>query len=56
MKILHICGYYTGSKVHKELFERFDKLGIEQTIYSAIQASNHTAGANTFEAKHTSFI
>lgn len=56
MRILHICGYYTGSKVHKELFERLDKLGIEQTIYSAIQVSNPTAGANTFEAKNTSFI
>lgn len=56
MKILHICGYYTGSKVHKELFERLDKLGVEQTIYSAVQVSNPTAGANTFEAKNTSFI
>lgn len=56
MRILHICGYYTGSKVHKELFERLDKLGVEQTIYSAIQVSNPTAGSNTFEAKNTSFI
>lgn len=56
MKILHICGYYTGSKVHKELFERLDKLGVEQTIYSAIQSSNPTAGANTFEARQTSFV
>lgn len=56
MRILHICGYYTGSKVHKELFERLDKLDVEQTIYSALQTSNPTVGANTFEAKHTSFI
>lgn len=56
MKILHICGYYTGSKVHKELFERFDRLGIEQTVYSALQTSNSNVASNTFEAKHTSFI
>lgn len=56
MRIFHICGYYTGSKVHKELFERLDKRDVEQTIYSALQTSNPTVGANTFEAKHTSFI
>lgn len=56
MKILHICGYYTGSKVHRELFERFDKMGIEQTIYTAIQVSNKNAGANDFQAERTSFV
>ncbi|MCQ2306423.1 MAG: glycosyltransferase family 4 protein [Bacteroidales bacterium] len=56
MRILHICGYYTGSKVHKELFERLDKRDVEQTIYSALQTSNPTVGANIFEAKNTSFI
>lgn len=56
MRILHICGYYTGSKVHRELFERFDKMGIEQTIYTAIQTSNKNVGANNFDAERTTFV
>lgn len=56
MNILHICGYYNGSTVHKELFCRLDSLGIKQTVYSAVQASSKIIGANEFNGEYVSFV
>ncbi len=51
-QILHICNDFTYSKVHTELYQKLDQLGVEQTIYSPIR-KKELAGQNQFEGNHT---
>ena len=37
LSVLHITNDFTGSKVYKSLFAELDKLGVKQTIYTAIR-------------------
>lgn len=37
LSILHITNDFTGSKVYKSLFSELDKLGVKQTVYTAIR-------------------
>lgn len=54
-KVLHICNDFTYSKVHTELYQQLDKLGVEQIIYSPIR-SQELDGNNRFEGAHTQII
>lgn len=54
-KVLHICNDFTYSKVHTELYQQLDKLGVEQIIYSPIR--NQTLkGNNRFEGSHSEIV
>lgn len=55
MNILHICNDYCGSKVHANLYAEFDKLGVQQTIYTYYRDPS-LEGKNRFEAQSTDFI
>lgn len=55
VKVLHICSYYCGSKVHRNLFSSLDLLGVEQTIYTFYH-NTYKGEGNHFEGKHTSLI
>lgn len=37
LSVLHITNDFTGSKVYKSLFSELDKLGVKQTVYTAIR-------------------
>lgn len=37
MKCLHICNDFYGSKVHSNLYEKLDDLGIKQIIYNPVK-------------------
>lgn len=54
MKVLHICNDYFGSKVHRNLYEQLDKLGVEQTIYTYFR-DQELVDKNRFSASHTNF-
>lgn len=54
-KVLHICNDFTYSKVHTELYQKLDQLGVEQIIYSPIR-KKELEGLNRFEGKHTRII
>ncbi len=54
-KVLHICNDFTYSKVHTELYQQLDNLGVDQIIYSPIR-NKELEGQNQFEGKHTSIL
>ena len=54
-KVLHICNDFTYSKVHTELYQQLDKLGVEQIIYSPIR-NKALEGNNRFEGSHTETV
>ena len=54
-KVLHICNDFTYSKVHTELYQKLDQLGVEQIIYSPIR-KKELEGLNRFEGEHTRII
>jgi glycosyltransferase involved in cell wall biosynthesis len=47
MNILHICNDFSYSKVYKNLYQEFDKIGLRQIIYHPLRNSNNV-GKNTF--------
>ena len=55
MKILNLCSYYCGSKVHSSLYRELDKLGLEQTIFVGCGVGAKI-GTNSFESTHAIFI
>ena len=55
MRLLHICNDYTGSKVHVNLYNNLDKLGIEQTVFAYSRGCDGN-GKNYFESANTNFI
>lgn len=55
MKILHICNDYCGSKVHANLYQELDRIGVNQTMYTCCRADN-IDGKNRFDSLHTNFI
>lgn len=54
-KVLHICNDFTYSKVHTELYQQLDKLGVRQIIYSPIRKAE-LEGENRFDGQHTEII
>lgn len=53
--ILHICNDFTGSKVHKSLYQKLDDLGISQYIYTSFR-NQMLEGKNYFDAQNTQFV
>ena len=53
MRVLHICSGYLGSKVHSELYQRLDDLGIRQIVYAYFQKGR--TEQNRFDGKRTQF-
>lgn len=41
MRILHLCSYYIGNKLYKNMVETLDEKGIQQDIYIPIRSKNH---------------
>lgn len=54
-KVLHICNDFPNSKVHAELYQQLDKIGVDQVVYSPIR-SQELDGRNAFEGEHTGII
>lgn len=54
MKVLHICNDFCGSKVHANLYQELDKLGVSQTVYTCYRG-NYPEGTNKFKASNTDF-
>lgn len=54
-KVLHISNDFTYSKVHTELYQKLDQLGVEQVIYTPIR-KKELEGLNHFEGEHTRII
>ncbi|HIF9528297.1 TPA: glycosyltransferase family 4 protein [Photobacterium damselae] len=54
-KILHFCSYYIGSKVYKELFQRFSKKNIEQIVYVPIR-NKKDFNKNKVENIHIKYV
>ena len=46
MHVLHITGSYGGTEVYKNLFTALDKLGVRQTVFVPLNASNHNRIGN----------
>lgn len=55
MNVLHICNDYCGSKVHANLYQRLDALGVEQTVYAYYRGGD-AEGKNHFEGERTRFV
>lgn len=55
MKVLQLCNGFTASKVHANLYQCLDRLGIEQTIYTTIYNKTEI-GKNEFSAENTVFV
>lgn len=55
MKVLHIANYFTGSKVHMNLFRSLDSKGVEQIVYCPVR-EERLIGNNYFEASNTSIV
>lgn len=57
MHILHISSDFSNTKVHTNLYQHLDKLGIEQTVFNPIRKSMcDTIGRNEFKAERTHFV
>jgi glycosyltransferase involved in cell wall biosynthesis len=57
MHILHISSDFSYTKVHTNLYQQLDKLGVEQTIFNPIRLNQRNIiGRNEFEAEHTNFV
>ncbi len=54
-KVLHLCNDFTNSKVHTELYQHLEQLGVQQVVYSPIRKAELT-GRNYFEGDHTEII
>ena len=37
MKILHICNDFSFTKVHRNLYEQLDSLGLEQIVFNPVK-------------------
>ncbi len=48
MNILHICNDFSYSKVHTNLYENLDSIGIQQIIYHPLRSTDNK-GKNVFE-------
>lgn len=55
MRILHLCNDYAGSKVHCQLFTKFDDLNIKQTVYCPVREKK-LLGINRFDSSNTDFV
>lgn len=55
MKVLHICNDFTGSKVHSNLYNQLDRIGMEQIVYTYFRKKEND-GKNCFDANNTVFI
>ena len=55
IRVLHICNDFCGSKVHSNLYQKLDKEGVEQTIFTYLK-NRSICGRNQFAAMHTTFI
>lgn len=54
-KVLHVCNGFIVSKVHSELYQKLDQLGVEQIVYAPIQKTE--TRKNEFEGgTHTQVI
>ena len=54
MHILHLCNDFSGSKVHRHLYQSLDETGIEQTIFCPVRKAD-LIGNNSFKSKAASF-
>lgn len=52
MKILHICSDFPGSKVHQNLYQSLERLGVRQEVYSYFIEKKYE-GRNYFESEAT---
>src|SRR5699024_9283233 len=41
MRVLHLCSYYIGNKLYKNMIETLDEKGIQQEIYIPIRDEDH---------------
>ena len=55
MRVLHICSYFTGSKVHSELYKKLDALDVKQTVFIPIRGKQD-ADKNSFDLKNTCLV
>ena len=55
MRVLHLCSFFCGSKVHSNLYKELDALGVEQTVFACTRNSALEM-PNEFEATHTDFV
>lgn len=55
MIVLHICNDYSGSKVHANLYQALETLGIEQIVYCPVRDS-FLIGKNKFASNSVFFI
>ena len=55
MKVLQICSFFCGSKVHSNLYKELDALGVEQTVF-ACTINDAQEMPNKFAAEHTDFV
>lgn len=54
-KVLHISNDFANSKVHCELYQKLDQLGLDQVVYTPIRRIE-SDGGNQFEGPHTQII
>ena len=55
MKILHISNDFANSKVHSNLIQQLDKMGVEQIVYCPIR-SKEEYGKNSFNSNITQIV
>lgn len=55
LKVLHICNDFCGSKVHTNLYQELDKIGVRQTVFTCFRGG-YPKGTNSFDASNTDFI
>ena len=55
MRVLHISNGFCRSKVHANLCQALDELGVEQTVYCPVRNEAHL-GKNRFEGNSISFV
>lgn len=55
MNILHISNGYADSKVHSNLTNALDALGVEQTVYCPVR-EKRLIGNNRFDGEHIHFV
>lgn len=54
-RVLHLSNDFANSKVHSELYQQLDKLGVEQIVYSPIR-NKDLEGNNSFDGENTQII
>jgi len=55
-KVLHICSYYTGSKLYKELFSKLDEAKIDQVIFVPISNIRDKNVNISYNMKNSEYI